>query len=59
MISALRSLNPMLEIIILSGLLENFEVSELAKTPHVEVVEKPFSSRKLLVTIHDALAGSN
>jgi CheY-like chemotaxis protein len=59
MIFALRTLDPGVKIIVLSGLMENYQVSELAASGQVELVEKPFTSRKLLFTVDSMLKTAN
>lgn len=59
MIFALRTLNPEIKIIVLSGLLENYQISELAATGAIELVDKPFTSRKLLFAVASTLKSAS
>jgi two-component system cell cycle sensor histidine kinase/response regulator CckA len=55
MIHALRKLSPSVKVVILSGLLENYKVSEASRGGEIELIEKPFSSEKLLTTVRKVL----
>lgn len=55
MIHALRKLNPSVKVIMLTGQVENHQISELSKAGTIELVEKPFSSEKLLTTVRKVL----
>jgi two-component system cell cycle sensor histidine kinase/response regulator CckA len=57
MIRALRALNPAIKIVILSGLMENYQVAQLATSDHIVTVDKPYTSRKLLTSVDNVLKG--
>jgi two-component system, cell cycle sensor histidine kinase and response regulator CckA len=55
MIREIRSIQPAIKIIMLSGMIENHRTAEAVHNGQILFVEKPFSSAKLLTAVHRAI----
>ena len=56
-IRALKKMNPDLKIIAVSGMSDNSKAAEVAGGANVTFLSKPFTADKLLLLMHDVLAG--